>query len=279
MRLNRFLASAGLGSRRSVEDLITSGQVKINGRVVTDLGTKVTPEDAVKVGSRLLHVQEPLTALLNKPRGYVCTAEDDRERRTIFDLLPSTWPRVFHVGRLDMESEGLLIVTNDGDLSLALTHPRYKVEKVYEVLIDKPFDPKGHEKLLKGFHIIGGRAKVERVEQLGPRHLRLTLLQGIKRQIRLMLYELGYEVERLVRVQIGGLKIREMRPGDWRMLTPKEIATLKTPEAAPAPVRATSRKPRPPQARPERKVAPRQQRASAPQPRPARGKPQRTERR
>lgn len=229
MRLNRFLASAGLGSRRSVETLITTGQVRINGHVVTDLATKVEPGDAVKVGARLLKTQQTLTAVLNKPRNYVCTASDDLDRRTIFDLLPPNWPRVYHVGRLDKESEGLLIVTNDGDLSLALTHPRYKIDKEYEVLIDKPFDPKDRAKLLKGFHIIGGRAKVEHFEQLGAQHLRLVLNQGIKRQIRLMLYELGYEVERLVRVRIGPLKIGETRPGDWRILTAKEIAELKNP--------------------------------------------------
>jgi 23S rRNA pseudouridine2605 synthase len=131
------------------------------------------------------------------------------------------------VGRLDKDSEGLLIMTNDGDLSLALTHPRYKMEKEYEVLLDKSFDLKDREKLLRGFHIMGGRAKVERLEVLGPQHLGLTLTQGIKRQIRLMLYELGYEVERLARVRLGPLKIGEMRPGEWRLLTAREVATLK----------------------------------------------------
>ncbi|MEA3211836.1 MAG: rRNA synthase [Chthoniobacter sp.] len=239
MRLNRFLASAGLGSRRGVEELITAGQVRINGRVVTDLATKVGPEDAVKVGSRLLRVQQTLTAVLNKPRGYVCTAADERDRRTIFDLLPPSWPRVYHVGRLDKDTEGLLIVTNDGDLSLALTHPRFKIEKEYEILLDKPFNPAHREKLLRGFHIMGGRAKMERIEILAPLHLRVTLQQGIKRQIRLMLYEFEYEVERLVRVRIGPLKIGEMRPGEWRVLTGKEIAALKAGTAEPPKLKAS----------------------------------------
>jgi 23S rRNA pseudouridine2605 synthase len=228
MRLNRFLASAGLGSRRGVEELITSGQVRVNGRVVTDLATQVEPNDAVKVGSRLLRTEQPLSVLLNKPKGFICTASDERDRKTIFDLLPPNWPRIYHVGRLDKDSEGLLIMTNDGDLSLALTHPRYKMEKEYEVLLDKSFDLKDREKLLRGFHIMGGRAKVERLEVLGPQHLGLTLTQGIKRQIRLMLYELGYEVERLARVRLGPLKIGEMRPGEWRLLTAREVATLKS---------------------------------------------------
>src|SRR5579862_4240066 len=235
MRLNRFLASAGLGSRRGVEELITTGQVRINGKVVTDLATQVEPNDAVKVGSRLLRTEQKITVLLNKPAGYVCTASDERDRKTIFQLLPPNWPRVYHVGRLDKDSEGLLLVTNDGELSLALTHPRYKIEKEYEVLIDKPFDPKHKEKLLKGFHIIGGRAKTEWVEILAPNHLRLVLTQGIKRQIRLMLYDLGYEVERLARIRLGPLKIGEMRPGEWRLLTSKEIAALKSPTQVGAP--------------------------------------------
>ena len=227
MRLNRFLASAGLGSRRGVEALITGGEVRVNGRVVTDLATQIEPGDAVKVGSRLLRPEQKITVLLNKPRGVVCTASDERGRKTIFELLPPNWPRMHHVGRLDKESEGLLLVTNDGDLSLALTHPRFKIEKEYEVLLDKPFNPQDRAKLLRGFHIMGGRAKTERVEQHGPQHLQLTLTQGIKRQIRLMLYELGYEVERLARVRLGPLRIGEMRPGEWRLLTAKEINTLK----------------------------------------------------
>jgi 23S rRNA pseudouridine2605 synthase len=231
MRLNRFLASAGLGSRRGVEELITTGQVRVNGRVVTDLATQVEPTDAVKVGNRLIHSEQKVTVLLNKPPGFLCTASDERDRKTIFQLLPPNWPRLHHVGRLDKESEGLLLVTNDGDLSLALTHPRYKIEKEYEVLVDKPFAPKDREKLLRGFHIMGGRAKAERVEILNPTHLRLTLTQGIKRQIRLMLYDLGYEVERLARIRLGSLHIGEMRPGEWRLLTSKEIAALKAPAA------------------------------------------------
>ena len=227
MRLNRFLAAAGIGSRRGVEQLIIDGRVRINGRVVTDLATTVAPTDSVKIGSRLIRTQRPLHAVLMKPQGYVCSADDERNRRTIFELLPRHWPRVFHVGRLDLESEGLLIITNDGELSLALTHPRHKVEKEYEVALDRAFDPQHREKLLRGFHIIGGRGKFERLEILGPKHLRLVLLQGLKRQIRLMFYELGYEVMRLVRVRIGPIRIGEMRPGEWRLLTPSEVAALK----------------------------------------------------
>lgn len=227
MRLNRFLAASGLGSRRGVEELIKDGRVRINGQVVTDLATRVNPEDTVKVGSRVLRVQQFFYAVLHKPKGYLCTASDERDRRTIYDLLPPEWPRVFNVGRLDKDSEGLLLVTNDGDLSLALTHPRYKIDKEYDVVIDKPFDPSHREKLLKGFHIIGGRAKMESLQQLGTQRLRVVLQQGIKRQIRLMMYELGYEVTQLLRVRIGPIEIGRMKPGDWRILNAQEIGALK----------------------------------------------------
>jgi 23S rRNA pseudouridine2605 synthase len=226
MRLNRFLAASGLGSRRGVEELIRAGRVRVNGRVVEDLATQVGADDVVKVGSSVLKAEEPVHAVLHKPRGYVVTAADERDRKTIFELLPEGWPRVFTVGRLDKDSEGLLIVTNDGDLSLALTHPRYKVDKEYEVTIDKPFNPLHREKLLRGFHIIGGRAKMEEVRQMGPKRLRVTLRQGIKRQIRLMFWDLGYEVEELVRIRIGPLFLGRLRPGEWRRLNPKEVKAL-----------------------------------------------------
>ncbi len=227
MRINRYLAAAGLGSRRSVEALILEGRVKINGRVVEELGILVAPGDVVKVGSKIVTPQEIVHAVMYKPRGFLCTASDEKERRTIFDLLPSDWPRVYHVGRLDMESEGLLIVTNDGELSLSLTHPRFKFEKEYEVTLDKTFDPSVKEKLLRGFHIEGGRAKMEEVEQVAANKLRVVLTQGIKRQIRLMLYDCGYEVENLRRVRIGTIRIDKLRAGMWRMLSPKDVADLK----------------------------------------------------
>ncbi len=227
MRLNRFLASAGLGSRRGVEEIILSGRVKINGRVVTELSTQVAPSDAVKVGSRLIQQEKIIHAILYKPRGYLCTANDPEERKTIFHLLPKEWPRTFYVGRLDKDSEGLLLVTNDGDLSMLLTHPRYKVEKEYEVLLDHPFDLALKEKLLRGFTIEGGRAKCESVEVLKPDILRLTLKQGIKRQIRLMMYKVGYDVERLIRTRVGPLSLGHLSPGEWRPLNSKEVTQLR----------------------------------------------------
>ena len=238
MRLNRFLASAGLGSRRGVEEIIISGRVKINGHVVTDLAAQVGPDDSVKVGSRVVHSEKPIAAVLNKPRGYLCTASDELERRTIFELLPKRWPRVFHVGRLDKESEGLLIVTNDGDLSMTLTHPSHEVDKEYEVGLDRPFDSGHRGKLLKGIRIEGGLAKAYQINVVTPQLLKVVLRQGIKREIRLMFYSLGYEVTNLRRIRIGSLRLGPMKPGEWRLLTPREVQELKLSEPKPRPARA-----------------------------------------
>ena len=226
MRLNKFLASAGLGSRRSCEELIRTGQVTINGVLCETLATTVSPSDVVKVGSHVMHTAASATILLHKPPGFLCTASDTHERRTIFELLPPNFPRLFHVGRLDRESEGLIILTNDGDLSLKLTHPRYKVEKEYEVVLDRAFDFELTTKLLNGMSLEEGWAKAESVYKLGSTKLKVVLKQGMKRQIRMMFYALGYEVKRLVRVRIGPLQMQNMPAGSWRVLTQKEIDAL-----------------------------------------------------
>ena len=227
MRLNRFLAAAGLGSRRGVEELITLGRVRVNGQVVTNLATQIAPTDSVKVGSKLIRAEQPIYAVLHKPPGYVCTADDELDRKTIFELFPANWPRVHHVGRLDKESEGLIFVTNDGDLTHILTHPGHEVEKEYDVLLDKAFVATDRAKLLKGFRIEHGYAKCEGVEAIKADRIRLVLAQGLKRQIRLMLYKLGYEVERLFRIRIGPIRIEGLARGEWRFLSQKEVAALR----------------------------------------------------
>ena len=226
MRLNRFLAAAGQGSRRSCEELIRDGHVTVNGALCTNLSTQVLPTDTVKVGNRVMHVAASVTVLLNKPAGFLCTASDTHQRRTIFDLLPPNFPRLFHVGRLDKESEGLLILTNDGQLSLKLTHPRFKVEKEYEVVLDKPFDFALSEKLLHGMSLAEGWAKAEGVHRLANNKLKVVLKQGLKRQIRQMFYTLGYEVIKLTRTRIGPIRIEHIPTGHWRVLTQKEIEAL-----------------------------------------------------
>ena len=227
MRLNRYLAAAGLGSRRGVEELIAGHKVRINGKVIESLSTQVEPGDTVVVGGRVLKAEPPIYAVLNKPPGYMVTAHDERGRHTIYELLPPEWPRTFYVGRLDKMSEGLIILTNDGPFGYALAHPSHKVEKEYEVMLDKDFEPAHAAKLIKGFRIEGGRAKMEKVEMRGPKFIRVTLTQGIKRQIRVMLYALGYEVEVLRRIRIGPLWLGRMRAGEWRRLAPKEVKELR----------------------------------------------------
>ncbi|MDD5350144.1 MAG: pseudouridine synthase [Chthoniobacteraceae bacterium] len=275
MRLNRFLASAGLGSRRSCEELIRTGQVTINGVQCENLATTVEPSDVVKVGQRVLKSAAPMTLLLHKPPGYLCTASDTHDRQTIFDLLPTHFPRLFHVGRLDRDSEGLLLMTNDGDLALKLTHPRYKVEKEYEVVLNKPFDFELTAKLLHGISLEEGWAKAEEVHKLGPNKVKVILRQGLKRQIRKMFYALGYEVEKLVRVRIGKLQIGDMPAGSFRALTQKEIEGLVAEGAAyaaSAPEEpAHTHRPRRPAYRPPYRQAFSKRPAGEEAPRPARG--------
>lgn len=227
MRLNRFLAAAGFGSRRSCEQLISGGHVVINGHKTKSLATQVDPNDDVRVDGRPARVAAPLTILLNKPRGYVVTRSDERGRRTVYDLLPPAHASLFHVGRLDKESEGLLLMTNDGLLAQELTHPGHGIEKEYEVELDKVFDATHSGKLLKGIHIEGGRGRFERIRSISPTKLSVVLRQGIKRQIRLMFYDLGYEVERLRRVRIGKLLDHRLPPGAWRPLSTKESDLLR----------------------------------------------------
>ena len=169
MRLNRFLAAAGLGSRRSCDQLIAAGSVVINGHRIEKLATTVGPDDDVRVNGRQVRVALPVTLVLNKPRGYVVTRSDERGRRTIYDLLDQGHANLFHVGRLDKESEGLLLMTNDGALSQKLLHPSHGVEKEYEVELDKSFNPELSAKLTRGVHIEGGRGRFETVRIVGPK--------------------------------------------------------------------------------------------------------------
>lgn len=226
MRINRFLAAAGFGSRRACEDLVRSGKVSVNGHFVRDLATTIDPDDDVRVGGKPARAATAAYLLLNKPRGVVCTRSDERGRATVFDLVPAHFGRLFHVGRLDKDSEGLILLTNDGALAQRLTHPAHEVDKEYEVTLDREFDPTHGTKLVRGVHIEGGRAKMESVHPIGPAVLKVVLRQGLKRQIRLMLYELGYEVKRLRRTRIGPLEIHTMRPGEWRQLRAREVALL-----------------------------------------------------
>jgi 23S rRNA pseudouridine2605 synthase len=227
MRLNRFLAAAGVGSRRKCDELIADGRVTINGRICTNFSAQPGERDHVKVDGKLVHVAQNLTIALHKPAGFVSTRNDPHARNTIFDLLPPKFPRLFNIGRLDAQSEGLLLLTNDGDLAQQLTHPRHKIEKEYEVTLDRPWEGALAQKLLRGIVLDGKRAQIARLHSIGPLRLRVVLRQGLNQQIRRMLYAIGYEVKRLVRVRIGNSRLGDLPRGHWRALTKSELADLK----------------------------------------------------
>src|SRR5258707_718649 len=207
MRLNRFLAAAGIGSRRHCDELIAAGRVTINGKACTDFSAQPGERDHVKVNGKLVPVAPPLTIMLHKPAGFVSTRKDPHGRDTVFDLLPAKFSRLFNVGRLDAQTEGLLLLTSDGDLAQTLTHPRYKIEKEYEVTLDRPWDPELASKLLRGIFLDGERARIARLRAVSPVRLRVVLRQGINRQIRRMFEAVGYRVKDLIRVRIANLRL------------------------------------------------------------------------
>src|SRR5207237_3560611 len=174
MRLNRFLAAAGLGSRRHCDELIAAGHVTINGRICTDFSAQPAEGDHVKVGGKLVRSERPLYIVLHKPAGFVSTRSDPNARDTIFDLLPPKFPRLFNIGRLDAQTEGLLLLTNDGDLAQELTHPRFKIEKEYEVTLDRQWDSALAPKLLRGIFLDGQRAQIARLYWIGRTIVRVV---------------------------------------------------------------------------------------------------------
>lgn len=227
MRINKYLAAAGLGSRRACEDLVRDGRVKVNGVVIESLGTQVGPGDDVRVGKRPAVLKSHTYVLLNKPAGYVCTRSDEKKRRTIYDLIPDNLGRLFHVGRLDKESEGLIVLTNDGDWAQELTHPSHEIEKEYEVIVDRAFDVAFIPKLIKGVMLETGRGRMRSVHLLSPTRLEIILCQGLKRQIREMLWTVGeYRVKKLERVRIGGLRDPRLKTGYWRPLRREELDAI-----------------------------------------------------
>jgi 23S rRNA pseudouridine2605 synthase len=240
MRLNRFLAAAGIGSRRQCDDLIAAGRVTINGRVCTNFSAQPSERDHVKVGGKLVHPERAMTIAFHKPAGFVSTRSDPHARDTIFDLLPPKFPRLFNIGRLDAQSEGLLLLTNDGDFAQQLTHPRFKIKKEYEVTLDRQWDSALAQKLIRGIFLDGKRAQITRLYSIGPTRVRVVLRQGINQQIRRMFYAVDYEVKRLVRVRIGNLRLGDLPRGHWRALSKSEVDALtRTPKTNRAGARAS----------------------------------------
>ena len=228
MRLNRFLAAAGIGSRRQCDELIAAGRVTVNGKVCKDFSAQPGAGDHVKIDGKLVRAAPPLTIMLHKPAGFVSTRKDQRARDTIFDLLPQKFSRLFNVGRLDAQTEGLLLMTNDGELAQWLTHPRYEREKEYDVTLDRPWDPAFAPKLLRGIFLDGRRAKFVWLHAVSPTRLRVVLRQGINRQIRRMFEAVGCHLKRLVRVRVGNLRLGDLPRGHWRVLTTRELENLRS---------------------------------------------------
>lgn len=202
------------------------GRVIINGKVCTNFSAQPGPRDHVKVDGRLVRAAPAVTVMLHKPTGFVSTRKDEHARATVFDLLPQKFSRLFNIGRLDAQTEGLLLLTNDGDLAEALTHPRYETDKEYEVTLDRPWDSALAPKLLRGIFLDGQRARIARVHSISPTRLRVVLQQGINRQIRRMFETVGYRVKHLLRVRVGNLRLGDLPRGHWRVLTKREVASL-----------------------------------------------------
>jgi 23S rRNA pseudouridine2605 synthase len=202
---------------------VLEGRVAINGKLIKDLATNVGDEDQVTVDGKPARPETGIVIALNKPRGYICSRSDEKDRMTIYALLPKPLQTLHHVGRLDKDSEGLLLLTNRGDLSHHLIHPSKGAEKEYEVIVDKPLDQAVMARLVKGMITEEGYAKSERAWMDSEYRCHVVLKQGLKRQIRLMFYQLGFEVVRLVRVRIGWLELKGLQRGGWKQLSSTEV--------------------------------------------------------
>jgi 23S rRNA pseudouridine2605 synthase len=225
-RLQKILAQAGLGSRRASEELIADGRVRVNG-VLATLGTRADPEtDTIEVDGAIVGVRQGLVHyLLNKPAGVVTTASDPRGRPTVVGLVPSE-PRVYPVGRLDADTEGLLLLTNDGELAHRLTHPSFGVDKEYLADVEGTPSRGAVRRLREGVELDDGPTAPAKVALVGDHVLRLTIHEGRNRQVRRMCDAVGHPVRRLVRVRIGPLSDRRLAPGAWRPLTQAEVRDL-----------------------------------------------------
>jgi len=234
IRLQKALADAGIASRRAAERLILEGKVTVNDRVVTQLGTKVDPQkDQIAVEGQVARPKRHIYLALNKPRGFLCTKKDPEDRATIGELLPAEWQSLHTVGRLDRDSEGLIFLTNDGEFSLKLTHPRYGVHKIYIANVVGRIEPRQIATFTQGVLHDGEMLKADRVQLLSANNshsvVELELSQGRNREVRRLFATLGREVADLRRVQIGPIRLGELQPGRWRFLTETEVKSLLRP--------------------------------------------------
>lgn len=229
-RLNKYISNSGTCSRREADQLISMGLISVNGKVVTELGYKVNPGDVVRYENKVLKAEKPVYILLNKPKGYLTTTRDPEERNTVMELIGSAVKeRIYPVGRLDRNTTGLLLLTNDGDLAEKLSHPSYNVKKIYKVELDKPLSKSDFQQILEGVKLEEGRAIVDDLAIVpgDGKTIGIELHIGWNRVVRRIFETLGYTVVKLDRVVYAGLDKKELPRGHWRFLKKGEIVKLK----------------------------------------------------
>ena len=230
MRLNRFIAHSGLCSRREADELIATGQITVNGKMVDQMGYLVKMDDVVKYGKRLLNKEKLVYVLLNKPKDFITTTEDPEERKTVMSLVATACKeRIYPVGRLDRQTTGLLLLTNDGELSEKLMHPSHNIKKIYQVDLDKPLTANHEKQIREGVELEDGLAPVDELEVLSKEKdiVGISIHLGRNRIVRRIFESLGYEVVKLDRVMYAGLTKKDLPRGNWRFLTEKEVINLK----------------------------------------------------
>ena len=228
MRLQVFLSHSRVCSRRKALELVQAGRVSVNGKAVTEPSYEVSPDAPdIRLDGKKVELGGKDYLILNKPRGIVTTLQDKYAQATVLGLLPKDYKHLYPVGRLDKDSEGLLLFTNDGELTFKLLHPSFKVDKVYDARVDKPLNENNIRDLERGVVIDGRKTAPAKIGLIGRESLRITIHEGRKRQIRLMLSNLGFQVLRLERIKYGPISLGNLRPGEWRMLDKKEIEALR----------------------------------------------------
>ncbi len=231
MRLNKYLAHAGIASRREADMLIKTGVVSVNGKIITEMGYKVKPTDKVQFNGDAVKPEKKAYVLLNKPKNFITTTEDEKGRKTVMELVQKSAPvRIYPVGRLDRNTTGVLLFTNDGDLAKKLTHPKHQVEKIYHVKLNKNLKPSDMEKISDGLKLDDGEIQVDEISFIkGSPHseVGIKIHSGRNRIVRRIFEYLGYDVIKLDRVLFAGLTKKDLKRGHWRHLTKKEVDFLK----------------------------------------------------
>lgn len=228
IRLQKYLAYAGVASRRKAEELIATGQISVNGKIVTEMGIKVSGRDKVYYnGKPVVLESEKIYIMLNKPEKVVSTADDQFGRKSVVDCITGVFERIYPIGRLDYDTSGMILLTNDGDFANKLMHPSHSVGKTYHAITDKPFSADVRTVFEQGIEIDGKQTRPAEIESLGGREYKIVLHEGRNREIRRLFEAAGHRVLKLKRLSIGNLELGDLKEGEWRYLTEKEVAGLR----------------------------------------------------